>query len=764
MTPGFMTGRRFLWGVGAVGLLSLSLRLLYLHEIEDTPLFQVPVVDARTYVDDALYLSGESWLGRPQPFWQPPLYPYTLALFFRAFGEDYYLPRLFQAFLGAAVCALTCLIGRRIFSPTVALAAGLAAAFYGPLIYIGGELLPTLWATFLDLLLLLLLLRPPAAGRWPWFLSGLLLGLASLTVANILLFLPVLLLWLWRTRQQMQLPLRRIVQQGLLLLLGCFLIIVPVTLRNYRVGGDLVLISHNAGINFYIGNNPDYDRTVNIRPGRDWARLVETPEREAGIEQPSAKSRFFFSRSWEFISSNPLAYLRLLLRKLYLFWRGDEIRRNLDPYFARRDSLLLSLLLWKNGLAFPFGLVSPLALLGLIAFWRAPAGRTPQGRLLTLFALVYMASVLLFFVTSRYRLPLLPLLLLFAGYGARTCLLPTWRRKALLALPALLLLANVGAGSMDAEGEPQQHFWLGYAYEQKGMSANAIREYRTVLRRRPDHENGLLRLAALYSAQKQPFKSIEVYQQFLQFYPASERVRFLLANAHLRVHQYRKAIAFYEELVPLRPQWAELHGRLGYAHLMAGQPARAVSAYRQTLALNPDSTLVRYQLARLYETEGDMEAAVKEYRVLLAKEPNRGEYHANLADLLIEQEGAGRKSILLTPTPRIRLAETHLRRAISLNPDFILSHWSLGLLLARQNRYSEALESFEKIAELTPLDAQVHACLGNLYERMGREKEAAEHFARYTRLKKEKRLQSKARTAMEEKMEDIQTMLEMLGR
>jgi len=759
----FPAGRRFLWAAVAVGLLALGVRLLYLHEIEKSPLFDVPVVDAKTYVDDALYLSGESWAGRSAPFWQPPLYPYALALLFSAFGENYYLPRLVQAVLGAAVCVLLCFLGRRLFSSAISLGAGLAAAVYGPLIYFGGELLPPILAVFLDLLLLLFLIHLPGRGSGWGFLTGLLLGLSALAVANVLLFLPFLLLWLWHTSRSARCPGRRTVQQSAFLLLGCGLAITPVTLRNYLVGRDLVLISHNAGINFYLGNNPDSERTLNIRPGRDWARLVERPEREAGIERPSEKSRYFFARSWDFIAGQPLDYLQLLLRKLYHFWRGDEIRRNLDLYYGRHGSLLLSVLLWKHGLALPFGLVAPLALLGLVAFGRSPSGRTPQGRLLLLFLLVYMLSVVLFFVTSRYRLPVVPLLLLWAGWGVRECVVVR-RKAALVAFPVLLVLTNAGAGPMDMEGAPQQHFWLGYAYEQKGMSANALREYRAALKRLPDHENSLLHLAALYGEQKQYTLAIELYQQFLRFYPESERVRFLLGNAHLQVHQHRQAIDLYEELLSSRPQWAELHGRLGYAYLMAGAPDQAAAAYRRTLELNPDSTVVRYQLARLYETEGDLDAAIAECRILLAQEPDRAEYHTRLADLLIEQEGAGRENILLDQTPRTHQAEAHLRRAISLDPDFVLSYWNLGLLLARQNRYIEAVEYFERIAQLTPLNAQVHACLGNLYERTGRKKKAEEHFARYTQLKQERRLQSRVRTEMKEQMEKIQKILEMLSR
>jgi tetratricopeptide (TPR) repeat protein len=589
-------------------------------------------------VDDAHYLSTESWAGRSAPFWQPPLYPYTLALLFRLFGENYYFPLLLQALCGALICILIYVIGYRVFSPAVALGASLGAALYGPLIYFGGELLPTILAIFLDLLLLLFLLHLPSARSWPWLAAGLLLGLSALAVANILLFLPFLIFWLWHTHGHHQLARDQVVWRTFLLLLGCALALAPVTLRNYWVGHDLVLISHNAGINFYIGNNPDYDRTVNIRPGRDWARLVETPEIEAGIERPSAKSRYFLARSWEFATSDPAGFVELLVRKFYLFWHGNEPLRNLDPYYARNDSLLLRILLWKHGLAFPFGLVAPLALLGIVAFWHSPSGRTSQGYLLLLFLLAYLLSVVLFFVTSRYRLPAVPLLLLFAGYGVKASLLSVRWLRSLLWLLLLLVLANVGAGPMDMEGDAHQHFWLGYAYEQKSMPANAIREYQTALERRPDHEDALLNLAALYASQAQYSSAIELYQQFLQFFPEAVPVRFILGNTYLRAGRYKAAIAVYENLVLLRPQWADLHGRLGYAYLMSGHPDRAIASYCQTLALNPDSSLVRYQLARIYEIEGKIDAAVEEYRLLLVQEPDNPDYHTRLADLLIAQE------------------------------------------------------------------------------------------------------------------------------
>ena len=653
--------------------------------------------------------------------------------------------------MGTLTCVLVYLLGRRVFGTGIGLGAGLAAALYGPLIYFGGELLPALPAVFLDLLLLYLLCT--GSSWWRYLLAGALTGLAALTVANILLFLPVLLGWLyWRDRREGLAP-GLSLKSPALLLVGCALLVAPVTLRNVLVGDDFVLISHNAGINFYIGNNADYQATTSIRPGRAWAELVEMPEREAGIEKPSAKSRYFLARSWDFAASEPLAYLKLMAYKAYLFARGDEIPRNLDPYFARNHSQLLSLLLWKHGLAFPFGLVAPLALIGLYAFVRSPTEQTPEGRLLQLFAMSYAVSVVLFLVTARYRLPVVPVLLLFAACGVRA--LWTLPRPALLSLPVLLLLCNAATGTMRTEGDAHEHYWLGYAYEEKGMPANAARHYRRALEFDPAFEEVLLSLAAIHGEAERYDKAIALYQRYLEHYPDEQGVRFLLGNTCLLARRYREASAIYAEIAAARPDLAAAHGRLAYAHLMAARPGLAAQAYQRTLELNPDSSLVRYQLARLHAAQEQPAEAIDQFRLLVERHPSEPEYRLHLADLLIDLADQGRQGIRLQKTARLDEAETHLYRALELDTTDAHPHWSLGMLYARQERYPEAIPVFEKLIEIAPLDFQVHLFLGHLYTRTGRQDEADAQFETYSRNKRAHHLQKTARREFEAQIEEI---------
>ena len=734
-----MTRRWMFMGLVAVFALALSARLYYLHEIRASPLFTAPVVDARTYVEEARYFSEVSFAGRPAPFWQPPLYPVLLGVLFALAGDDLYLPRFIQAVIGALVCVLICLLGYRVFGAGVGLGAGIAAALYGPLIYFGGELLPTLLACCLNLLVLLLAV---GEGGWArWLATGVLLGLSALAVANVLLFAPVLLGYLyWRQRQ---------LRPPALLLLGCALVIAPVAYRNWAVGDDLVLISHNAGINFYIGNNADYEQTTRIRPGRDWAELVEMPERRAGIEQPSAKSRYFFNQSWQYMTSEPLDFLRLLAYKGYLFLRGDEIPRNRDLYFARNDSSLLSILLWKKGLAFPFGLIAPLALLGLFAFLRT--SESPEGRLLALFVACYALSVVLFFVTGRYRLPAVPVLLLFAACGVRAL----WQRPwpAFAPVVALLVFCNVATGAMDREGDAHEHYYLGYAYEERDMPAHAARHYRHAIARDPSFAEPLLALAALHGEAERYGKAIELYRRYLKTQPNDADVRFLLGHTALLARRYDEAAAAYSEVAAVRPNWAAAHGGLGYALLMADQPQRAAQAYSRTLELNPDSTLVRYQLARLYAEQGQHREAIAELEQLVQREPHVPEYPTRLADLLIQLEQA--TGMTLGQTDRLVVAEKLLRRAIALDSKAAHPHWSLGMLYARQGRYAEAVPLFEHLLQIAPRDYQAHLFLGHLYQRTGRQTDAEAQFAAFSRSQRAYRMEKVARREMEAQIEQI---------
>ena len=564
MIAGLQAGRLG-WLVFA---LALALRVAYILEADASPLFEHPAVDAKTYTHHAQRLAAGNWLGVGEgPFWQPPLYPYFLGAVKVLFPESFfYAVRFVQALLGALVCAMSWWIGRALFNPAVGLLAGIGAALCGPLIFFDGELLPASLAAFVDLLALVVLLRVwRRPSRWGFLGAGAAFGVGALAVPTVLTFavaVPIVLLW------------RAPCRQGLIwtgaFALGVILAVTPVAWRNWAIGGDGVGISYNAGINLYIGNNPDYAETVAIRPGWEWDDLVTQPAR-AGMERPSAKSAYFAERAWGYIKGDPTGWLGLMGHKLGAFWHGDERGRNQPIYFWRTYSNVLSASLWKAGIAFPFGLVAPLALWGMLLSLRRIGPTWPL-----LYALSYCLGVVAFFVAARYRVPVLPVLIVFAAYGLWA--LWDWGRGGhwrslglgLAVCLAFAFAANSHLAPMDMEGDAAIHYNLGNAYAEAGDKKRALAAFERAVAEDPEYWQAWLNLGGVKAALGDLAGGEEIFARVAQ--KAPRQVEPWMNLAHVRIMQrdlegafsyYESALAANPKLLPAYVEMIRLYGQMG---------------------------------------------------------------------------------------------------------------------------------------------------------------------------------------------------------
>ena len=717
--------------LASVWAAAFAVRLLYVVQSQQSPFYDFPLVDAKTYVQAATAMALGDWVGNSQPFWQPPLYPHFLGVIFALFEPGFTLPRLVQAALGATICLQVYWLGRRVFSSAVAWCAAGLAVFYAPFVFFEGEFLPPVLAILLNLSALLALLWAVEGQIRRLLLPGLLFGLSALCVANILLFTPVAAGWLFYLCRD--LPVRQRLLRPAVLLLGVVLAVAPVSLRNYLVGDDLVLVSSNAGLNFYIGNNARYHETVAIQPGPAWLDLTSRPRVEAGVTKPSAQSYFFFAQSWDFFRNQPVAFTKLQFYKLYLFWNGDEIGRNQELYFARQYSSLLQVLLWKYGIAFPFGLLAPLALTGFALGWRRGILRRPESLLLGLFTATYMLSVVAFFISARYRLPVIPPLLLFAAYGGRE-LYQLWRQRAyggLLAgcgtVVALLVVCNWGVGSMDMDGDAQTHYRLGYVYEKKGLPVNAIVAYHKALELDPDIKWARFNLASQYARRGDYGRAIAVYRDFNRRFPDVERARLALGNVYLQTRRYPEAIGEYRRLQTAPgADTADIQGRLGYAYTQAGRLEEAVEAYGALIAVKPDSLQARFQWGQLHETLEHPDIARSEYEKILAVDPSQTAVRHRLARLLFFADEPLK-------------ARTHLEHAIALDPQAVDARLLLATQYIVERRASEAMDQVQAILAMQPEHQQANRLIGHLYMAQGDTIKGVEYLGRFTEYYREGR-------------------------
>ncbi len=289
--------------------------------------------------------------------------------------------------------------------------AGATAALCGPLVFFDMEVLPASLAASL-LTFGIFLLGRRDTGNWTHLMAGFLMGCASLLTPALLLV--VLLAGLWRGLG-VKASGRIMLLRGALLLVGAAAAIAPVTAHNWAAG-DAVLISSNGGVNAFIGNNAQATGAFTLPPGAglQGTRLAESA-REAAEHQeghsltPGQVSKHWFRKAVRYALDEPLGWARLLMRKGLLVINYYEIPNHLNFQFvAGRFAGLLGLLL-------PFWIVFPLAGLGAVVAWSRGGS---LARFLAVAGATCLGVPVLFFVTARYRLPALPVLLVLAGGGA----------------------------------------------------------------------------------------------------------------------------------------------------------------------------------------------------------------------------------------------------------------------------------------------------------------------------------------------------------
>jgi len=560
----------WLWLGAAVGS-GLLLRLIYLLQLRESPYFAHEIMDAAYHDAWARQIAA----GEPfaeGSYFRAPLYFWFLGLLYKVTGTDLFLVRLAQSVLGSLSCGLVYLIGRRALGRSVSGVAALACATYWILIYFDGELLLPSLIVFLYLLVLLGLMRVAERPTLPrCAVAGLLLGISALARPNILLFVPFIAVWLvllgrpkWREG----------LRGAVLFCAAVILALAPVTARNWIAGQELVLIASHGGLNLYIGNNARADGMHVYVPGLSletediYVGSAELAQREAGrFLKPAEVSRHFGRKAREFIFGQPLAATKLMLAKLVYFWSHREILNNKHIYLlTERYTPVVGFL------PLGFWLVGPLGLMGLVAC----RGRGLELFPLWGFALVYTASVVLFFVTARFRVPVLPVLILLGAYGVQELVRALARRD--WTRGGSLLLALAVGGVLAAMTPPRSTVSRGAELE---------------------------KLGAVLSLEQRDDEAVATLEEAIVEDPDNPRIRVTLAKVLEQAQRLDSAEAAYRDAVRLDP--ANLDGVAGLAELLVRgeRHGEAVIILERRAELEPGRAETWVQLALLRASAED---------------------------------------------------------------------------------------------------------------------------------------------------------------
>ncbi len=329
-----------------------------------------------------------------------------------------------------------------------------------------------------------------------------------------------------------------------------------------------------------------------------------------------------------------------------ILWNVRELEDADDFYLYQRWSWLLRVLGWLNH----FGWLAPLAALGVVMTWRQ------WRRLWLLFVLLGTVafSVVLFYVFGRYRFPLVPLLVVFAGAGlVEACaLFRECRVRWGLACAAVLLAAAAVV-----------HWPI------TGKAAPSAAGYNNL-------GNALAKQGRIDQA-------VKAYQQALQVKPTYAQAHYNLGNLFVPQGKFAEAMRHYQQAVRILPDFAEAHNNLGNVLAKQGELEDAIQHFRLALELSPRLSEVHFNLVDALTRQGELDEAIEHFQEALKIKPDFVKAHDHLGSVLAAQG-------------HLDMALDHFRQVLRIRPEFAEAHQSLGQALAEQGKRDEAVKHFEE--------------------------------------------------------------------
>lgn len=366
-------------------------------------------------------------------YYQPFYYAVFLPVIRLIAGPGVWQVIIVQSLLGAATAFLAGLSGAKIFGRKAGLCAAGMTAFSVPLIlytpYHQNETLQTFNITLIFYLALLAVYRSKLRYA---FLAGLFFGIGILTRGNLWILLPALLFVLVLANYQNK---KLLFKKILVLLFPLFLIQLPFVWHNSRIQGRLTGPSTAADAVLALGNTweaPPGGRNIGLPAGP-----MEYPEAYHRAMAMASEGVSVPRQMLDMLCSYPGAFLELQFRKLLLFWSSGEIPNNVSLYGEGQHSVIL-----RSMYPGCSGVLLALGIAGLLFFAKKIFSRKKSLILLYGFILLYWGAIAVFYILSRFRAPIIPLVTIPGGAFLVVYLKTFFRnKKKFLNLSALLLFS-----------------------------------------------------------------------------------------------------------------------------------------------------------------------------------------------------------------------------------------------------------------------------------------------------------------------------------
>ncbi len=544
--------------------------------INNNPYYKAVMWDSTEY--DAMaqeFLNRSFWKGNL--FILPPGYPLFLSLVYKLFGHSYFYVLLIQNALTLLSLILLFILVKNLFNETIALFTVTLYGFYGVINFYDNKLMDNSLVNFLLILfayfsLSFIILNKSMRNL---FLGALSLGFASITKPNFLLLAFFFLFFLIYEFK------KKALKSLLIFSSGVIIVLIPITVRNYIISKDFILISPYGALAFYDGNRkaakPYFEGipfSIEVKPL--YKVISKITEDEAGFKMmPSQISSFYYKKAFNFIVNDPYNWLKLIFKKFVLSFGNYEQELNY--------SYDLEINTYKRYFFIPFSLIISLGIIGIFL-----SGLHKKNLLFLLIIITVYATLLLLYMIPRLRAPAIPFLCVFAASSLERAInFKSIKKKIII----FIIFITIFLGSLKIK--PPYTFNLqANEYMQYGMAYLKLRKFseaefylKKAVGIEPSFARGYMGLGLLYKEMQQDQKSLEYYKIALKYNDADAEIHNNIASLYFANNNLEKAEFHLTRGYQLNPYHPSILFNMAILKLRMNKIDEAKKFYQQAIAL-----------------------------------------------------------------------------------------------------------------------------------------------------------------------------------
>ncbi len=556
--------------VSAILLLALIVRVAALLSLKDSIYFIFPLLDEGVYHLWATNIAEGTYQSF-SVYEFPPLPAYIIALVYKIFSPDILYVRILNIILGVSTCYLVYRICEKMATRLTGLFACLIAALYEPFIFYSIVPLKTSLSLFLFALTIYLLVAIlDKKSIVPVFLLGISAGLMLNVRGNFIVLIPLILFIIFLHIYKSKSSIKTLTAYLMVYMVGIFIAISPFMFRNYLVSGEFAPSTSQSGFNLYLGNNlqnPDpYYRPVPFASSSPFEQgvqfTIEASRRTKKKLSPQEASSYWTYQVIKEAMEQPAAFLWKIFQKALVLFNRFEAGDHYHIGFISNFVPFFKLPFFNFWLILPFGMAGMAVNI---------AGSRKSLAVCSIFFL-YAFTLLAFFTNTRFRVPMLIILIPFAVMGITRVFSYIQNRQ----FNRIVIYSAIAAFFFVIESLPVQ-------------GTNDVTAYyntHAIILRSKGFEDEAIRFWEKSSEMEKPFSAF---------------ANFSLAAQYYRKGYTQKGISYLDKIPENSFAVASKYELIGDILAHQRQIKGAISAYKKSLEINSGQRRVLLKLIKIYE-------------------------------------------------------------------------------------------------------------------------------------------------------------------